>query len=375
MTMKRRDFMKKAAVGAAGGGLLAGCGGAADSGEAPAVQTQPRVTWQLVSSFPRSLDTIFGAADVLANRVRTLTGDRFRIRVFQAGELVPFDQVLDSVQKGAVQMGHAASYYFIGKNPALAFDCTVPFGLTARQYNAWMYHGDGLELTRALFADFNVLNFPGGNTGVQMGGWFRREIGSLSDLRGLKMRIPGLGGRVMDRLGVTVQVLAGGDIYPALERGAIDATEWVGPYDDEKLGFDEVAKYYYYPGWWEPGPALSFYVNRDAWERLPAAYRHALEAAAAEANVGMLAAYDAKNPPALGRLLDKGVQLRRFPDDIMEAAEKNAFDLLEEQAAADPTYDKVYRSYMKWRADAYRWFGTAEQAYARFAFRNDLPST
>lgn len=272
-------------------------------------------------------------------------------------------------------MGHAASYYFIGKNPALAFDCTVPFGLTARQYNAWLYHGDGLELTRALFADFNVLNFPGGNTGVQMGGWFRRELHGLQDLRGLKMRIPGLGGRVMDRLGVTVQVLAGGDIYPALERGAIDATEWVGPYDDEKLGFDEVAKYYYYPGWWEPGPALSFYVNRDAWDRLPATYQHALEVAAAEANVGMLAAYDAKNPPALGRLLDKGVQLRRFPDDIMEAAEQNAFDLLEEQAAADPTYDKVYRAYMKWRADAYRWFGTAEQAYARFAFRNDLPST
>ncbi len=375
MTMKRRDFMRKAAVGAAGGGLLAGCGKATDPGGAPAVQTQPRVTWQLVSSFPRSLDTIFGAADVLANRIRVLTEDRFRIRVFQAGELVPFDQVLDSVQKGAVHMGHAASYYFIGKNPALAFDCTVPFGLTARQYNAWMYHGDGLDLTRALFADFNVLNFPGGNTGVQMGGWFRRELHGLDDLRGLKMRIPGLGGRVMDRLGVTVQVLAGGDIYPALERGAIDATEWVGPYDDEKLGFDEVAKYYYYPGWWEPGPALSFYVNRDAWDRLPATYRHALEVAAAEANVGMLASYDAKNPPALGRLLDKGVQLRPFPDDIMEAAEQNTFDLLEEHAAADATYNKVYQAYKKWRADSYRWFGTAEQAYARFAFRNDRPST
>ncbi|GIV60531.1 MAG: ABC transporter substrate-binding protein [Rhodothermaceae bacterium] len=368
--MKRRDFVLKAAAGAAATGLLAGCGNrTAGEGGTAAVQTRPRVTWRLVSSFPRSLDTIFGAAEVLAERVRALTEDRFRIRVYPAGEIVPFDQVLESVQKGTVQMGHAASYYFIGKNPALAFDCTVPFGLTARQYNAWLYHGDGLSLTRALFADFNVLNFPGGNTGVQMGGWFRREINSLRDLRGLKMRIPGLGGRVMDRLGVTVQVLAGGDIYPALERGAIDATEWVGPYDDEKLGFHEVARYYYYPGWWEPGPALTFYVNRQAWEGLPGDYRHALEAAAAEANVNMLASYDAKNPPALRRLLEQGVQLRRFPDDVMQAAYQEAVDLMEEQAAADATYRKVYESYKAWRADAYRWFDTAEQAYAAFAFR------
>jgi len=368
--MKRRKFIRKAAAGAAAGTILAGCG-RRESGGAAAVQTRPRVSWQLVSSFPRSLDTIFGAADVLAHRLSVLTEDRFKLRVFSAGELVPFDQVLDSVQKGTVQMGHSASYYFVGKNPALAFDCTVPFGLTARQYNAWMYYGGGMDLIRGLFADFNVINFPGGNTGIQMGGWFRRELHSRDDLRGLKMRIPGLGGRVMDRLGATVQVLAGGDIYPALERGAIDATEWVGPYDDEKLGFHKVAKYYYYPGWWEPGPALSFYVNRDAWDRLPGLYKEALEVAATEANVGMLASYDAKNPPALQRLLADGVQLRRFPDDLMEAAETAAFDLMAEQAAADATYDRVYQAYMKFRTDAYRWFATAELAYADFAFRTD----
>ncbi len=363
--MKRRTFMKRAAAGTAAG-VLAGCGGAPDG--AAAVQTQPRVTWQLVSSFPRSLDTIFGVADVLAARLAALTDDRFRLRVFPAGEIVPFDQVLESVQKGTVQMGHAASYYFIGKNPALAFDCTVPFGLTARQQNAWLYDGGGLDLMRGLFVDFNVLNFPGGNTGIQMGGWFRREVNSLQDLRGLKMRIPGLGGRVMDRLGVTVQVLAGGDIYPALERGAIDATEWVGPYDDEKLGFYQVARNYYYPGWWEPGPNLSFYVNRDAWDRLPSAYRQALEVATAEANLLMLARYDARNPPALQRLLAAGVSLRPFPDEVMRAAERTSFDLMEEQAAADATYRKVYEAFKQWRTDSYRWFGTAERGYAAYAF-------
>ena len=372
--MKRRDFVRKAAVGAAAGGLLAACGGGETQGEgAPAVQTRPRLTWRLASSFPRSLDTIFGAANVLAERVAALTEDRFRIRVYPAGELVPYDQVLESAQKGTVQMGHAASYYFKGLNPALSFDACVPFGLTARQYNAWIYHGGGLDLMRGLFADFNVINLPGGNTGAQMGGWFRREINSLQDLRGLKMRIPGLGGEVMDQLGVTVQVLAGGDIYPSLERGAIDATEWVGPYDDEKLGFHRVARYYYYPGWWEPGPALTFYINRPAWDGLPSTYREALTVAAAEANVGMLASYDAKNPPALQRLLKEGVILRRFSDDIMTAAERTSFELMEAQAAADATYRSVYEAFKKWRTDSYQWFNTAEQAYADFAFGRTTP--
>ena len=197
---------------------------------------------------PNGLDTIYGTAETLAGRVEALTEGRFRIRSYPAGELVPAFEVLSAVQNGTIQMGHSASYYFQGKNPALVFDCTIPFGLSARQLNAWFYYGDGLTLTREMFADFNVINFPGGNTGTQMGGWFRREIGSLQDLRGLKMRIPGLGGEVMNRLDVTVQVIPGGEIYLALERGAIDATEWVGPYDDEKLGFQEIVKDYYYPG-------------------------------------------------------------------------------------------------------------------------------
>ncbi|MGQ9735384.1 MAG: TRAP transporter substrate-binding protein [Thermaceae bacterium] len=356
--MKRRELLKKAGVGVA-----------ASAAFGPVfAQAQPTVRWRLASSYPKSLDTIFGAAEVLADRVRELTGGRFQIRPYQAGEIVPGLQVMDAVQQGTVEAGHTASYYYVGKAQVLAFDTSVPFGLTARQQNAWMYHGDGIELFRSIFADFGIIQFPGGNTGAQMGGWFRKEIKSLADLKGLKMRIPGLGGVVMSRLGVVPQTLAGGDIYPALERGTIDATEWVGPYDDEKLGFYKVAKFYYYPGWHEPGPQLSFYVNLKEWQKLPKEYQQAFEAAAAEANLGMLAKYDQVNPPALQRLLRAGVRLRKWPNEIMQAAQKTAFALYEEEASKDATYRKVYAAWKKFREEEYRWFSVAELGYAQFAF-------
>lgn len=332
------------------------------------MQARPTVNWRLSSSFPRSLDTLYGSCEVLSERVKVLSDGRFNIRAYPAGEIVPGLQVMDAVQQGTVQVGQTASYYFTGKNPALAFDACVPFGLSSRQQTGWLYEGGGLELMRQLFADFNILTFPAGNTGVQMGGWFQREIASVQELRGLKMRIPGLGGEVMSRLGVTVQVLAGGDIFPALERGAIDATEWVGPYDDEKLGFYKIARFYYYPGWWEPGPNLSFYVNRAAWDKLPRMYQEIFETAAKEAAVTMQARYDAKNPPALARLLAAGVEMRAFPDDIMRAARGAAQDILEEEAARDATYRRVYEQWRKVRRESFDWFGAAELAYARFAF-------
>jgi TRAP-type mannitol/chloroaromatic compound transport system substrate-binding protein len=351
------------------GATLAGCGGPADGGAgAPAVQTQPRIQWRLASSFPRSLDTIFGAAEVMAERVAELSEGRFRIRSYPSGELVPGLQVLDAVQQGTVQLGHTASYYYTGKNPALAFDTAMPFGLTARQQTAWLFAGGGSELINEVTADFGIVALPAGNTGVQMGGWFRRELGSAADLRGLKMRIPGLGGEVMSRLGATVQTIPGGEIYPALERGAIDATEWVGPYDDEKLGFHEIAKYYYYPGWWEPGPALSIYVGRRAWDELPKSYQEILRAAATSAHVAMQSRYDALNPPAWQRLLASGVQVRAFPRDVMEAAQRTSGQLLEEQGAADAGYRKIYDAWKKFRAESYRWFGAAELSYEQFAF-------
>jgi TRAP-type mannitol/chloroaromatic compound transport system substrate-binding protein len=368
----RREFVRTASAAAAAlpAATAAACRAEPreGAGGAPAVQTRRRVVWRLASSFPRGLDTLYGGAETLAQRLAAISEGYFTVRPYPAGELVPGLQVMDAVEQGTVSVGHTASYYFTGKSPALAFDAGIPFGLTTRQQFAWLYHGGGLELLNAHFADFNIVIFPAGSTGAQMGGWFKREVNSLADLRGLRMRIPGLGGEVMSRLGVTVQVLAGGDIYPALERGVIDATEWVGPYDDEKLGFYRVAKNYYYPGWWEPGPTLSFHVNLREWNALPKEYREWFRSAAVEASSEMLAKYDAVNPPALERLLARGVQLRPFPEEILTAARRAAFDLYEEHAAKDATYRKIYEAWKRFRAQSYRWFSTAELAYAAFAY-------
>ncbi|RME21787.1 MAG: ABC transporter substrate-binding protein, partial [Deltaproteobacteria bacterium] len=340
----------------------------AATGAAPAVSTGKKVQWRLASSFPRSLDTIFGASEVLARRVEAMTGGNFRIRVYPAGELVPALQVLDAVQQGTVAVGQSASYYYIGKNPALAFDTCVPFGMTARQQSAWLLEGGGLELVNKLYADFGVRVFPAGNTGVQMGGWFKREVPDIASLAGLKMRIPGMGGKVMAALGVSVQNIAGGDIFPALETGAIDATEWVGPYDDEKLGFHKAARFYYYPGWWEPGPNLSFYVGEKAWAALPAEYREVFTTACYEAAVAMQTRYDAKNPPALQRLLAAGVQTRPFSEEIMVAARDAAFQLYADESARNPEYREVFEHWDKARRDFNAWWGLAELAYHRFSF-------
>jgi len=368
--MKRRDFLGKVVVGATSAtlaGVATACG---DGGEpapeaAPAAVTKPKVTWRLASSFPRSLDTIFGGAEVLAERVAAMSGGAFTIKTHPAGELVPGLEVMDAVQGGAIQVGHTASYYYTGKSKALAFDCAVPFGLTARQQNAWLLEGGGLELMREVFDGFGILNFPAGNTGVQMGGWFKKKIESLADLEGLKIRIPGLGGKVMDRLGATVQVLAGGDIYPALERGAIDATEWVGPYDDLALGFYKVAKVYHYPGWWEPGPSLSYYVNKSAWQKLPTEYQEIFTAAASESAVAMQTRYDARNPKALAEIKSHGVELAPFPADVMAAARREADAMFEEFAAEDPVFKKVYDAWKPFRDSQFEWFGLAELAYAQ----------
>jgi TRAP-type mannitol/chloroaromatic compound transport system substrate-binding protein len=364
--MQRRDFLKGAGAGVAtttAAIALSACGkkeGAAQSGDLPTLR------WRLASSFPKSLDTIYGAGEVLANRVAKITGGKFQIKVHAGGEIVPGLQVMDAVQQGTVECGHTASYYYVGKNMAYAFDTCLPFGLTARQQNAWMYFGGGLELTRELFKSVNIVNFPGGNTGVQMGGWFRKEIQSLADLQGLKMRIPGIGGQIMAKLGAVPQTLAGSDIYPALERGAIDAAEWVGPYDDEKLGFQKIASHYYYPGWWEGGPQLSFYVNAAKWAELPEAYREAFEAAAAEANVNMLAEYDTKNPAAMTRLLKDGVQLHAYPRDVLLAAEREAFKLFEEESARNPAFKKIYTEWKAFRDAQIQWSRIAEAGYADF---------
>ena len=369
-SLDRRGFLGKAAGGVAGAGLITACGG--DSGEtlegAPAVQTRPSVRWRLASSFPRGLDAIYGSAEMLGEITASLTGGRFQIRAYPAGELVPGLQVMDAVQQGTVQVGQSTSYYYTGKNQALAFDAGVPFGMIARQQDAWLNEGGGLDVIRSVFADFGIISFPGGNTGGQMGGWFRREVNSAEDLRGLKMRIPGLGGDVMDHMGVTVQVLAGGDIYPALERGAIDATEWVGPYDDEKLGLHKAAPYYYYPGWWEPSASVSYEVNQRAWDTLSSEYKVVFEVAAQASARRMLYYYDAKNPGALERLIAGGTQMRSFSNDIMTLARTTIGEILEEYSAADQQYRDVYDHWRNFKEASYRWFGTNELRFANFAF-------
>lgn len=354
--MERRSFLKKAAVGASAGAIAA-----------PALaQSQPTINWRLASSFPKSLDTIYGGAETLSKRVAQLTGGKFNIRAFAGGEIVPALQVVDAVQAGTVEMGHTCSYYYFGKDPAFAFDCAVPFGLNSRQQTAWFDQGGGKQLMREFFKDYGIINFLGGNTGVQMGGWFRKEVKSVKELEGLKMRIGGFAGRVLQRLGLVPQQLAGGDIYPALEKGTIDAAEWVGPYDDEKLGFFKVAPYYYAPGWWEAGPQVSFYIGIKEWEKLPKEYQAALEAASYEAHVVMQAEYDARNPAALARLLKNGVKLRTFSKDIMDACYKAATDVMEEESAKNAKFKKIYEPWKRFRQDQNQWASVAEATLQNF---------
>ncbi len=332
----------------------------------------PQIRWRCASSFPKSLDTIFGAADVIAKRVDELTFGKFQIRIFAGGEIVPAFGVVDAIQQGTVEAAHSASYYFVGKNRTFAFDTTIPFGLNQRQQNAWMYYGGGLDLMRDFFKQFGMISFPAGNSGAQMGGWWRKEIHTVADLKGIKMRIAGLGGEVMARLGLVPQQIPGGDIYPALERGAIDAAEWVGPYDDEKLGFYKIAKNYYYPGWWEPNAMFSMYVNLKEWEKLPKEYQAAVETACYEANLDMQARYDSKNVEALERLVKNGVKLHMFPQEIMKAAQKAAFELYEEEATKNPSWKKVYDNFKKFRGQQYLWHRVAEYSYENFAYNNPV---
>ncbi len=374
--MNRREFLQTIATRTAAAtalGLAAGCaanqvGVPAPAGEAIAQDSSmPELTWDMPTSWPVALDTIFGGATAFADTVSALTGGKFKITPRPAGEVAPGLEVLNVVQEGAFNIGHTASYYYVGKSPVTAFGTALPFGFTAQQQNAWLYEGGGLGLLQSAYAKlFNVIQFPAGNTGVQMGGWFRKEINTPADLTGLKMRIPGLGGQVMGRLGVTVQTLPGGEIFQALQTGAIDAAEWVGPYDDEKLGLHKAAQFYYYPGWWEPGPTLEVQVNLDAWKGLPPVYQEIIKSAAYVANMTMLARYDARNNVALQSLLGQGVQLRPYSQEILEAAEKAAFELYDELAGKDADFAAIYSEWKKFRDGIYAWHNINEGGFSRY---------
>ena len=359
--MKRRDFLKVSVAGAAATAAVA----------SPAIaQSMPEIKWRLTSSFPKSLDTIYGGGEQLAKYVAEMTDNKFQIQVFAAGEIVPGLQALDATSNGTVEMCHTVSYYYVGKDPTWAIYASVPFGLNARQQNSWWYQGGGEQLGNEFFKKSNVIGQPCGNTGTQMGGWFRKEIKTVADLSGLKMRIGGIAGQVLQKVGVVPQQLAGGDIYPALEKGTIDAAEWAGPYDDEKLGFAKVAKYYYYPGFWEGGPTVHAFTNLDKWNSLPKNYQAILTNAMANANSWMAARYDMQNPAALKRLVAGGTQLRPFTNEVLEACLKSTNELWGEISAKNPDFKKSIDAMQAYRSDEYLWWQVAEYTYDSFMIRS-----
>ena len=344
----------------------AGLAGVLAAGAAPAVHAQPAIRWRLASSFPKSLDTIHGAAVVFANKVRQLSGGRFEVTVHASGELMPAFAVVDGVQKGIVEAAHTAPYYFHGKDETFAIGGAIPFGLNSRQMSAWTFEGNGLKLMREFYALFDMISFPCGNTGAQMGGWMRQEIRSAEDLRGLKFRIGGFAAKVLERLGGEPQNLPAGEIYQALEKGTIAAAEWIGPYDDQKLGFHRVAPYYYYPGWWEGGLQLDLYVNLRAYHALSAESKAMVEAAATFAHVETQAKYDARNPAALKQLVAAGAKLRPFPSDVMTQAFRESKALYEEIARRNENWRRVYSDYARFRSEQNLWFRFTEATFDRF---------
>ncbi len=359
--MDRRSFIKKA-------GLIAG-GAAATTVAAPAIaQSMPEVKWRLTSAFPKVLDTLYDGATRISQIVSDVTDGKFQIQVFAAGEIVPQAGIVDAVQNATVEMAQTATYYYFGKDPTFAFGCTVPFGLNSRGLNAWWYYGGALDLMNKFFAKFNMIGFPAGNTGAQMGGWWRKEVNSVEDLKGVKFRVGGFGGAVLAKLGVIPSNIAASDIYPALEKGTLDAVEFVGPYDDEKLGFYKVAKYYYYPGWWEGGASLFALINLDKWNALPKAYQEALKTACATANVEMQAQYDAVNPAALRRLVGNGAQLRAFSQEIMTACFEASVKTYDEMSATNASFKEMYESMRAVRNEENLWFQITDGAYDNVMF-------
>ena len=353
--LQRRLLISAATAGAA----ITAVPAIAQAQTSPAL---PNVRWRLSSSFPKALDTIYGGAEYFADRVSKLTDGKFKISTHAAGELNPPLQAFDAVSSNAVEMCQTVGFYAVGKDPAFQFDAAIPFGMNARQQNAWYYHGGGEKLLRELHAQYNTINFHGGNTGAQMGGWFKKDINSVADFKNLRFRIAGLSGDLVAKMGAIPQSIPGGETYGALEKGIIDAVEWIGPYDDEKLGFHKVAKNYYYPSFWEPGVQVSFIANLKEYEKLPQVYKEAIASAAKETMVDMTAEYDAKNATALLRLAGQGVQFKRFPDDVLTSAKAAAAALFAEKSAQSENFKKIYASYEDFRKKQVTWWSFAERS-------------
>jgi len=357
--MKRRNFIGAVGLGTAGAALAR-----------PAIaQSSPEISWRLQSSYPKSLNTIYGASDSFSKFVSEATDGKFKIQVFAAGELIPPLSIVDGVQSGTVEMGHTGSYFYIGKDPAFAFGTCIPFGPNARQQNGWFYQGGGNDLFNEFCATYQMFHLPIGNTGTQMGGWFRKEIKSVDDLRGLKMRIGGLAGNVLSKLGLVPTQIAAGDIYPSLERGTIDAAEFVGPYDDQSLGFAKIAPYYYFPGFWEGAASMSLFINLDKWNSLPERYRAVMQQAAMAAGTEMTAKYDVQNPIALRALAAEGMQLRAFPVDVLEKSYAAASELYVELSERSPAFKKLLDHQIAFRDQTYQWWQISDFSYDSLMLR------
>jgi len=357
----RRSFLRKAPLAASA--ALVACG-QAQEGNAPSIQTRKNFKWKMVTTWPKDFPGLGTGANRLAQTIGDMSGGQLEVKVYGAGELVPAMGVFDGVAGGTAEMGHASAYYWKGKHEATQFFSAVPFGLTAQEINGWLSYGGGQELWDELYADFGLKAFPAGNTGVQMGGWFNREINALDDFSGLVMRMPGLGGEVLRRLDATVQNLPGGEIFQALKTGAIDATEWVGPYNDLAFGFHQAAKYYYWPGWHEPGTTMEAMINRTAWEALPTDLQHIVRHACQSTNENMLAEFTTRNGVALKTLVEKhGVQLKRFSDDVLTEIGRVARDVVGEIAAKDPLSNSIYASFNAYRSQSVSYTRISEEAY------------
>ena len=346
--------------------LIIGCSDNKEASSEPSIDSQKTYNWRLVTAWPKNYPGLGMAPERIADLVEEMSNGQMKITVYGAGEQVPAFGVFDAVSSGAHQMGHSGGYFWKGKAPAAQFFTGVPFGLTADEINAWTNHGGGIELWREVYEPFNIYPIPAGNTGTQMFGWFNKEINSLEDIKGLKMRIPGIGGEVLERAGGIPVTLPGGELFTALQTGVIDATEWVGPYNDLTFGFHQAAKYYYYPGWHEPGSMLELLINMDEWEALPKHLQVIIDTASKAVNQDILDEYTARNNRALRELVDvHGVELRKLPDDVIAEFKIIATEILEENASEDEMVNKVYQSYKQFKEEVTAYHKVSEDAFVK----------
>ncbi len=377
--MKRRHFVTNTALGAMGASGLGACSDRSNESTTAPEQVatsikvnRPNVRWRMATSWPKSLQILFEAADLFCQQVNIMTNGHFVITPYPAGELTDGLKVLQGVRDGTVECGHSASYYYLEYGKALAFGTTMPFGLTASQQNAWLYFGGGLEAMQELYAELGIINFPGGNTGMQMGGWFKQKVKTIKDFSGLRMRVPGMGGLILERLGVEIFSLPGDLIFSALEENKIDAAEWKNPHADRTLGLDKVAPYYYYPGWWEPGTSYEFQVNLTEWNKLPPEYQEIFRAAATDVNAKMLAKFNAVNGKVLQEMILNGTEVLPFSHDILQASYTKAFELYEEMAAMDQNFKKIYRQWQAFRAEVQAWNSINELEFSNSVMESEI---